>query len=193
MTTKEMLVKSLENMYSDADKISDPENRVIAYANVVVNCIEILKAGIDIETDIKPVEKPTKTIAKTKAAKAEPVAEVEPEPVEQASDRVVSGTVQEPAKSVETTEVEPAEPATTHKPIDPSTFTEVWTPDAFTYFADELSYIQSVADQFVDSGNKTALITMLKAASDGKVKESGDITPLNVRLIYDYLSAQLGQ
>lgn len=212
MTIKEMLTQSLEKAFKDAGKIENPTERVSAYNAIADNCVKILgyttavsnNAEVlipdQVEGTTEPAAKPaavtapkSKSTTKSKAAAAEPTTKAEAVKNVQTAAKAVAKTAPElPATDNKAVSGTVEEPTTgTESVVDPNSFTEEWNEAAFTYFENELSYIQEIANQFVSSGNRPALITMLEAATDGQVHDSDGITPLNVRLIYDYLNAQV--
>lgn len=211
MTIKEILTQSLEKAFKDAGKIENPTERVSAYNAIADNCAKVLgyttvvldNAEVltpdQVEDTTEPATKPaaatapkSKSTTKSKAAAAEPTTKAEAVKNVQTAAKAVAKTAPElPATNNTAVNGTVKEPTTDTESTDPNSFTEEWNEAAFTYFENELSYIQEIANQFVSSGNRPALIAMLEAATDGQVHDSDGITPLNVRLIYDYLNAQV--
>lgn len=145
--------------YEEAESFDDADRSLEKAKSLAI--IALAKKFLNDDEKEIAEEKPVKAKAKEEL-KLTPVTDYEPVLVEVPKD--------EPEKKV---------PA----PKSEEELTENWTAYSMQLLADEMAKIQAYSEEI----GEDTLIEVANTATDGQVKEMGDITPLNIKLVLAYL------
>lgn len=163
-TVRDMMVDSLAKASKAAEQITSSVERAHAFSELAEACASALavKGAESAEVDSK----------KTEAEEAEVKEEKQEEKKEE----------KKPTKKRATKKKEP-EPEPEEDEEESEELTEEWTTYAMEALADEVAKFEGYCEQFDDE----VINGMISDATEGVAKDRNDVTPLNIKLILDYI------
>lgn len=162
-TVRDMMVDSLAKASKAAEQITSSVERAHAFSELAEACASALavKGAESAEVDSKKVEAEEAEIKEEKEEKKEE---------------------KKPAKKRATKKKEP-EPEPEEEEEESEELTEEWTTYAMEALADEVAKFEGYCEQFDDE----VINGMISDATEGVAKDRNDVTPLNIKLILDYI------
>lgn len=184
---KEVMLDSLLKASRAADQITPAVDRAKAFTELAKACAMALqtKGSMDMPTVETPKETPKTAKRSVKKTAAE---EKKEEPAE-SKQQIVQASETEQQEEQETT----PEPAVTEEKTpeqleeEEYDFTTEWTPKACELLEKEISEVQRYFNMFQD--DPEAFNSMVSAATEGVSTSIDTITPLNIRIVLQYIQA----
>ena len=158
-TVRDMMVDSLAKASKAAEQITSSVERAHAFSELAEACASALavKGAESAEVDSKKAEAEEVDVKEEKEEK-------------------------KPAKKRASKKKEP-EPEPEEEEEESEELTEEWTTFAMETLADEVAKFEGYCEQFDDE----VINGMISDATEGVAKERNDVTPLNIKLILDYI------
>ena len=162
-TVRDMMVDSLAKASKAAEQITSSVERAHAFSELAEACASALavKGAESAEVDSKKAEAEEAEVKEEKEEKKEE---------------------KKPAKKRATKKKEP-EPEPEEDEEESEELTEEWTTYAMEALADEVAKFEGYCEQFDDE----VINGMISDATEGVAKDRNDVTPLNIKLILDYI------
>lgn len=187
---QEVMLDSLLKASRAADQITPAVDRAKAFTELAKACAMALqtKGSMDMPTVEAPKETP-KTAKRSAKKTAAPVAEEKKEEPAESKQQIVQASEAEQQEEQETT----PEPAATEEKTpeqleeEEYDFTTEWTPKACELLEKEISEVQRYFNMFQD--DPEAFNSMVSAATEGVSTSIDTITPLNIRIVLQYIQA----
>lgn len=189
---QEVMLDSLLKASRAAEQITPAVERAKAFTELAKACAMALQTKGSMEIPTTEASKETSKTAKRSTKKTlTPVVEekkeeelkVEPEPEQEQKKKQESA----PEQSL----VDPPAPAEEKTPeqleAEEYDFTNEWTPKACEIMANEIAEIQRYFNMF--SGDIATFNSMVSAATEGVSTDIDTITPLNIRIVLQYIKA----
>ena len=162
-TVRDMMVDSLAKASKAAEQITSSVERAHAFSELAEACASALAVKGAESADVD-----------SKTAEAEEV-DVNEEKEEKKEEK-------KPTKKRASKKKEP-EPEPEEEEEESEELTEEWTTFAMETLADEVAKFEGYCEQFDDE----VINGMISDATEGVAKERNDVTPLNIKLILDYI------
>lgn len=162
-TVRDMMVDSLAKASKAAEQITSSVERAHAFSELAEACASALavKGAESAEVDSKKAEAEEVDVNEEKEEKKEE---------------------KKPTKKRASKKKEP-EPEPEEEEEESEELTEEWTTFAMETLADEVAKFEGYCEQFDDE----VINGMISDATEGVAKERNDVTPLNIKLILDYI------